>query len=165
MKNLGIRIFAFMLVVWYCLSIIGFGVHTCSESNRSFLTTFISGISCEEIHPSVLCKSPCCSAEKHEKCCCHHSSEEDVESQAIVEFKVGNKTCCNNDYQQITLTGSGLSNISEQSAVPVDMLALCSTLSFDFNDSFYSKIIQARSLPEQGICVGELRPLLSIWRI
>ena len=97
MKNLGTRIFAFLLVVWYSLSVIGFGVHTCSESNRSFLTNFISGVSCEDIHPADACKASCCSSHKHKNCCAHHSSDEAEKEVPVGYVKISNKACCSND--------------------------------------------------------------------
>lgn len=78
---------------------------------------------------------------------------------------VTDETCCHNDYQQIVLTGSGQSNASEQSFVPVTLLALYTASSFDFTDLAYSKKTQTWPLSERGFCVGELLPLLSIWRI
>ena len=78
---------------------------------------------------------------------------------------VTDETCCHNDYQQIVLTGSGQSNASEQSFVPVTLLALYTASSFDLTDLAYSKKTQARLLSERGLCAGELRPLLSVWRI
>ena len=165
MKNVGTQIMALMLVVWYCLSIIGFGVHTCSASNRSFITNFISGVACEDVHPSEQCKASCCSGAKHNKCCGHLSVEVVAESHSAGAVMVTDETCCHNDYQQIVLTGSGQSNASEQSFVPVTLLALYTASSFDFTDLAYSKKTQARPLSERGLCAGELRPLLSVWRI
>lgn len=165
MKNLVTRVFAFMLVVWYCLSIIGFGVHTCSESNRSFLTNFISGVSCEDVHPSDVCKASCCSAHKHKNSCSHHSADESKDEAPVGMLKITNKTCCSNDYQQIDLTGSGQVSVSEQSACPLTFIALCSTPSYKYDSVSFSKMIQTRALFDADLCVGKLRPLLSIWRI
>ena len=165
MKNLGTRVFAFMLVVWYCLSIIGFGVHTCSESNRSFLTNFISGVSCEDVHPSDVCKVSCCSANKHKNCCSHHSADEAKDETSTGNVKITNKPCCSNDYQQIGLTGSGQVSTSEQSVCPVTFIALCSVSSLGYDSVSFSKMIQAKTLPDRDLYMGELRPLLSIWRI
>ena len=156
---------AFLLVVWYCLSIIGFGVHTCSASNRSFITNFISGVACEDVHPAEQCKASCCSGAKHNKCCGHHSDEVVAEHHSDGAVMVTNETCCHNDYQQIVLTGSGQSSVSEQSLVPVALFALCQTSSLDFSDLAYSRKIQTKPLSERGFCVGELCPLLSVWRI
>ena len=165
MKNLVTRVFAFMLVVWYCLSIIGFGVHTCSESNRSFLTSFISGVSCEDVHPSDVCKASCCSAHNHKNCCSHHSADESKEEAPAGILKITNKACCSNDYQQIDLTGSGQVCVSEQSVCPVTFIALCSVSSLGYDSVSFSKMIQARTLPDRDLYMGELRPLLSVWRI
>ena len=114
MKNIGTRVFAAILVIWYSLSLIGFGVHTCSENNRSFLTSFISGVSCEDVHPEELCGNACCEkvSYKHScKCCCGHIVEvveetapESVPSDGCV---LAQKKCCSDDYQQIEITGSG----------------------------------------------------------
>ena len=165
MKNLGTRVFAFMLVVWYCLSIIGFGVHTCSESNRSFLTNFISGVSCDDVHPSDVCKASCCSANKHKNCCSHHSADEAKDETPTGNVKITNKPCCSNDYQQIGLTGSGQVSVSEQSVCPVTFIAFYSSSSFGYDSVSFSRMIQARMLPDRDLYMGELRPLLSIWRI
>ena len=165
MKNLGIRIFAFMLVVWYSLSIIGFGVHTCSESNRSFLTNFISGVSCEDIHPTDICSDSCCAkpVEKSACKCCHeHQKSQDCTSDAPV--KLTSKTCCSNEYQQIDITGSGQSYEADHNLIPI-CSAICYVSSFIDNPLSYSKLTQVRSLPGQIISMGELRPLLSVWRI
>ena len=165
MKNLGTRIFAFMLVVWYCLSIIGFGVHTCSVSKRAFLTSFISGVECADIHPSEMCKASCCSADKHKSCCGHHSSEKNDAEHSDTGVKVTKKTCCSNAYQQIELTGSGHVSVSEQSVSPQTLIAVCVNSSSEYNNVTYSRMIQARTLPDRDLYMGELRPLLSVWRI
>ena len=156
MKNVATRIFAFLLVLWYALSIIGFGVHTCSESNRSFLTSFISGDECEKIHPTESCGRACCS---------HHKSHKQEATKDYDGDVFTSKTCCSNDYQQIELTGSGQSDASGQSLMVASMAATDAFSLFDYNCWVNSKNIQARSLSEQSLYVGELRPLLSVWRI
>lgn len=165
MKNLGTRIFAAILVVCYSMSIIGFGVHTCSENNRSFLTSFITGVECEDVHPSEICDAQCCSAAKHKNCCGHHTSEDNSAGQSDAAVKLCSKTCCTNDYQQINLTGSGHESGFEKSVEHVALIALCTDSLFVCLRNAFSKMIQALTLPDLSLYMGELRPFLSIWRI
>ena len=165
MKNLVTRIFAAILVIWYSLSVIGFGVHTCSENKQVFLTSFISGIECEDIHPSEMCNAHCCSAAKHKNFCGHHTSEDDSAEQSDAAVKFCSKTCCTNDYQQIELTGSGHMSVSEKFVEPMTLIALCDDSSFVYLNSSFSKMIQALALLDLGLHRGELHPLLSVWRI
>ena len=172
MKNIGTRIFAAILVIWYSLSIIGFGVHTCSESNRSFLTSFISGISCEDVHPAEVCGKACCETETHNhvcKCCSDHSygvapkaASEPVSSDAP---KFAQKKCCSYDYQQIEITGSSQISGTEQGLMPVCLGYSADLSSISLSTFAFSKDIQARALSCRGIPMAKLRPLLSIWRI
>ena len=172
MKNIGTRVFAAILVIWYSLSLIGFGVHTCSENNRSFLTSFISGVSCEDVHPEELCGNACCEkvSYKHScKCCCGHIVEvveetapESVPSDGCV---LAQKKCCSDDYQQIEITGSG-QNAGDESVMMPSCIGYCVPVpSCSINPLFCSKNIQARAPSDQRVFMGELRPLLSIWRI
>lgn len=167
MKNIGTRIFAFVLVLWYSLSIIGFGVHTCSESNRSFLTNFISGISCEDIHPAEICSDSCCGvpAQKTACKCCHghkDSHESKITSEAAEKFET--KACCSNEYKFIDVTGSGQNSGLEFSVMTAYALCYCAISLID-NPLSYSKLTQVRSSSGQRYFLGELRPLLSVWRI
>lgn len=99
MKKLATKLSAFLLMIWYCISIIGFDVHTCSDSGRSFVATFLNGMTCEAIHPGHTHDSSCCH-EAHEHICCgqrHHGSD--------TCFSVDAKSCCSDDYQVLFLTG------------------------------------------------------------
>lgn len=172
MKNIGTRIFAAILVIWYSLSIIGFGVHTCSESNRSFLTSFITGVSCEDVHPTEACGKACCEKESQKhgcKCCCDHSVEviprAATESASSDAPMFAQKKCCSDIYQQIEITGSSQNSGAEQGLMPV-CLGYCADLSsILLNPLVHSKEIQARALPDLIVSMAKLRPLLSIWRI
>lgn len=99
MKKMVTKTCALLLMVWYCISIIGFDVHTCSESGRSFVATFLKGMTCEAIHPEHAHDSACCH-ETHEHICCghhHHGSD--------ACLSVNTKSCCSDDYQVLILTG------------------------------------------------------------
>ncbi len=95
MKNVIIKTLAVMLTVWYSMSVIGFDVHTCSDSGRSFVVTFIEGMTCGEIHPDDSCDAASCHG-NHESCGCHHTEG----------FSFRAKSCCSNDYQALALTGT-----------------------------------------------------------
>lgn len=87
MKNLVMKIAVVLLTVWYCMSIIGFDVHTCKNSGRTFVATFIEGIACSDIHP----EHHCC------KCACSHHQD----SKSGIDAD----ECCTDDYQVITISG------------------------------------------------------------
>lgn len=94
MKDLMTKVAALLLLVWYCMSIIGFGVHTCDGSGKSFVVSFVEGFSCEDIHPEHHCtKDSCC---QHSHNCCN---EEDI-------MCLKSKSCCSSDYQVLSLTGT-----------------------------------------------------------
>lgn len=93
MKDLLTKCAAAVLVLWYSLSVIGFDVHTCSGSGRTFIATVISGTGCEDIHPEH--NAPSCS-------CCQPESHED--GRACGE-DLRTKPCCTDDWQAIVLTG------------------------------------------------------------
>lgn len=108
MKGLMSKICAMLLVLWYCMSIVGFDMHVCKASGRTYVTTFAEGTTCEDIHPEHHCRHDC----HHESSCCHHESscchqESDCcshhghESAACVD----SEKCCTDTYQVIVLTG------------------------------------------------------------
>ncbi len=92
MKQVIIKMLAVMLTVWYSMSIIGFDVHTCSGSGRSFVVTFMEGLTCEDIHPEHSCAAAPCCGNSHEEHCCD-------------DVSIGAKSCCSNDYRALEITG------------------------------------------------------------
>lgn len=172
MKKLGTRVFAAALVVWYSLSIIGFGIHTCSDSNRSFLTSFISGISCEDVHSAERCGKSCCGETSHKhmcRCCCDHSGDivKDIASEPASSDgqTFSQRGCCSDDYQQIIITGSGQNSGSEHSLSPLCVGYCAYIYACALGSSIYSKGIRASAIYYHGLSISKLRPLLSIWRI
>ena len=92
------KISALLIIVWYSMSIIGFDVHTCLSSGRTFIATFAKGVSCTDIHPEHhCCKSDCCGTHDHDN---HETS-----SCCPSEQEVAAKKCCSNEYQVIDLSG------------------------------------------------------------
>lgn len=99
-NNVHIRVAASLMTLWYCISIIGFDVHTCSASGRSFIATFVEGLSCQDIHPEHDCdEGHCCG---HSHCGCSGADCEDSAGTLVRPV-----SCCTDDYQVLTLTGAG----------------------------------------------------------
>ena len=102
MKGIIIKVLAVVMTVWYSMSIIGFDVHTCSGSGRSFVSTFIEGLTCEEIHPEHSCShASCCHAEHETHSCCNHHHHHHHDK----ELAFAASSCCSDDYQVLQLTG------------------------------------------------------------
>ena len=109
MKDRILRFSALLLALWYCFSVIGFGVHTCKASGRSFIATFVSGLSCEDIHPEHDCASDHALVDGHD-CCCHHASEKREAACCSADVHMPEYSpedcCCSNDYHVLTITGN-----------------------------------------------------------
>ncbi len=112
MKNVIIKILAILLAIWYSMSIIGFDVHTCSGSGRSFVVTFIEGLTCEDIHPEHSCDKASCCEHSNDVCCSGHAAD-CAEPTFGDGTTIAAKSCCSNDYQVLTLTGTIASNDHE----------------------------------------------------
>ena len=106
MKNIFTKLSAMLLAVWYSLSIIGFDVHTCNGSGKTYIATVVGGFSCEDIHPGH-------GVSEHShvpgECCCHsHESEFDG------GLEITPLPCCSDDYHVIYLTGVRSDDESER---------------------------------------------------
>lgn len=97
MKTVVLKISAFLMILWYCFSIIGFDIHTCKGSGETFVATFLSGMTCEDIHPEHRCSEGHCCASSHRTCCSHSGHE-------CTSFE--NESCCDDDIKVLILTGS-----------------------------------------------------------
>lgn len=160
MRNVPIKISAVVLAVWYLMSIIGFGVHTCMGSQRSFLTSFVSGITCEDIHPEHRCGgSGHCSG--HDGCHdCGHGHE-----AGIPEF--GSAPCCSDDFMVITLTGTAPSSENDFHGCHCGHCPFAAELPSDIRTlSAESGTHKINPKPDSGlIAPGDVQSVLGIWRI
>lgn len=109
MKGMWMKICAVLLVIWYCMSIIGFDVHTCKGSGRTFVATFAEGMTCADIHPEHHCGESC---HGHSSCCHHISSccHDEAsccshDSDCSHDESFSPQDCCTDSYQSILLTG------------------------------------------------------------
>lgn len=104
-----------MLVLWYSFSIIGFDIHTCTASGSQFISTFIEGFGCDDIHPEHDC-AQCCGL--HDSCChghahctCHAGNCRYAESGNLSRNGAfSQKDCCFNHYHVLMITGSRTDN-------------------------------------------------------
>ena len=98
MKKILTKISACLLAIWYCLSIIGFDVHTCHSANHQFVSTFIEGLTCEEIHSAHKCGHHC----THH----HDSGNSDEHFANHSDGQISEADCCSDDYHSLSITGT-----------------------------------------------------------
>ena len=158
MRKVAYKICAVVLLVWYCLSIVGFDIHTCRASQRSFVTTFVTGTTCKDIHPEYHCPCAHHSSEEDYDCCGHQSSGESLTSSS----------CCTDDFKVLPLTGfipaseDDSSSFLQGEFVPFhDMyMESCHDL---LSDSQFHLI---KRMPDSGLIrPGDVQSVLGIWRI
>lgn len=158
MKGVITKIVAMLLVLWYSMSIIGFDIHTCHGSGRSFVVTFIEGTACEDIHPEHQCHAhSCCEAE--DASCCHHNNDEP---------SVAASSCCSNEYQVLALTGVLSSDDHRHydacgcGCCPYVDLYTCD-LAHDYRYDSYQAYIKS---PDSGLgVVWDVQTAFNVWRI
>ena len=150
MKNILMKISAMLFAIWYCLSIIGFDVHTCSETGSSFVHMSFTSHSCHEIHDDHCdhehghdCDNHCEDAEEH-----HHDDD-----------------CCEDEYQVISLTGLRSDDDSKDSFQNVVCPCIFDSERATF--SLYADLSDCRYLeePDSGLIVPDAQAYFAIWRI
>ena len=152
MRSLAVKICSVLLVFWYLMSVIGFNVHTCSGESHSFVTTFIDGVTCADIHPEHHCGSDHHHSDESEDCC---GSEE-------------RSDCCSDEFQVLAVTGL-MSDDSHDycdgghlSGCPC-VVASCLELPQVCPDDYLLKDLYE---PESGCAAcDDVQSYFSIWRI
>ena len=154
MKDRILSLCTMLLIVWYCFSIIGFNVHTCNASGRSFIATFISGLDCSDIHP-----------EHHHDhaCCCHHSDACDCHHHDQCTIKSAD--CCSDDHMSLDITGTVFSDEQQDfDFQESDLYAYADMFGSGRLQNAYQKVSH-----ESGTSVlivpRDCQSLLNIWRI
>ena len=149
---------AALLVVCYCLSIIGFGVHTCTSSGETFIATFADGLECADIHPEHhCCGASCCSAEHHDPVDEHGASQ-----------TIDTRSCCSNDYQAIVLSGCRTDNDSEDKYSLVKAFCPCVTeipVSLIASAGYHAEHVQFLEHDSGVLSPGDLCATFGVWRI
>ena len=149
-----------MLAVWYLMSIIGFGVHTCIGSQRSYVTAFASEVTCGDIHPEHHCAdSRHCHDEAEGNDCGHRHRTGGV--------SLDSRTCCSDDFVVLTLTGVIPSSENDYGDHQCSPCPFNSGLLSDFRSySEKSEFHKIMLLPDSGLTMPEdVQSVLGIWRI
>lgn len=155
MKSVYMKYLSVMMAVWYCLSIIGFDVHSCIKTGERFVTSAISGVECNDVHPEHSCHD-------HDGCCAHHSESCHHEGESIEDSQ-----CCTNDIHVLsveTLTSSdnqrhyGEWN-SNHCPCGLHLMSSVST------HNRFMTVSYDHLLPDSGLIVPDMQVRLNIWRI
>lgn len=150
MKNMFLKYAAALLTVWYCMSIIGFDVHSCAKTGNTFVNSVLSGLSCEDVHPEHDCTC-------HGSCC--HSHKEQAPENVDNDSR-----CCTNNIE--VLESEGVT--SSQDDV-LDLLCDSFPAQFIVNDYESLLLLGAEYIfSDTGSwCVrkSDVQSVLNIWRI
>ena len=155
MKNVFLKYISALMAVWYCLSIIGFDVHSCASTGNTFIASVLAGTSCDDIHPEHDC-----SVHKP-SCCCSHGCHEEIPSSENVK---DDTCCCTNEIEVLQSEGVTVSNDDVYSS-------FCSAYAYSDVVGHYDATPQVEMAlnfrhPGPGnFIVPDLQAVLSIWRI
>lgn len=112
-RNPVITVFAALVLAIYCTGLVGFDVHTCSRSGRSFVVSLLCGTSCEDIHPAS------CGHHSHASCCsCADCADHGGSSYT--------DSCCSDSFHILELTGEdGSSSLRQTSLLSLQGVPMC----------------------------------------
>ena len=155
-RNFGIQASAIFVLIWYCLGIVGFNVHTCTSSNNSFIVTFLEDMTCDAIHPSENCgvAKSCC-------CCSSHSSELSEYS----DYSIAAPECCTNDYQVLTAAAD---KVDENQRLNLHSAAYCTSVLYSYDSLKHESSLDISRLngpPDSSQEKYGIRLLFGVWRI
>ena len=150
MKKALINMSAFVLMIWYCLSVIGFDVHICGATGRVFVSPVMTA-ECYDSEQSEECRCGCCSH------CCDAGSNASGYSD---------NSCCSDDYQALIITGGASSENHRHFDECSCGLYPCVLMS----ESDVLKNVCVRTLsyrlPDKGLpSPSDFQAILSVWLI
>lgn len=150
MKNIILKYASALLAVWYCMSIIGFDVHSCEATGDTFVSSVLVGTTCDDIHPEhdCCCHDTCCSA--HESSCCGDHEEED--------------DCCTNEIE--VLDSVVVTNAEEDDHIQYSEMLSCLFIESNYDVLLFSESIEISYNPDSGrVMSPDCQAILNIWRI
>ena len=152
MKSVFLKYVSALMAVWYCLSIIGFDVHSCTATGSTFVNSVLSGVECEDVHPEHDC---CC----HGSCCnsgCNH------DHNTPAKENVGKKECCTNEIE--VLDSEVVVSVEDDGFdLPVATFAFVEN---DYVPMIYAQGASVSENPGSGnLRLPDLQAVLNIWRI
>lgn len=152
MKSAFLKYVSALMAVWYCLSIIGFDVHSCTMTGSTFVNSVLGGVECEDVHPEHDC---CC----HGSCChsgCNHGH--DIPS----DENVSKRECCTNEIEVLD-SEVVVSAEEDQFNMPAATFAFVEN---DYIPMIYAEEAYVSDSPDSGsLRRPDLQAVLSIWRI
>lgn len=164
MKGLITKVFAALLVGWYLMGVIGFGVHTCSGSGKSFVVAFYEEMTCEEIHPEH--------GHVHDCCAHHHHAQSETADHGDCHFcdgmSISAKSCCSNDYMVLDVAGAIFQDDSRSNDEQPLLHAsgICEMTCDAVIHASLNRIIKYIHEPESGQeLLRDRQAVLSTWRI
>lgn len=153
MKGLFLKYMSALLAVWYCVSIVGFDVHSCDATGNTFVSSLLSGTACEDIHPEHDCDC-------HSSCCKSHKCDHEIPSSAEKE----DDDCCSNEIE--VLDSEGVQTQHEE------YLEMNDCIVFQYNECVHCSRLHADAeyivclQPDSGgILEPDIQAVLNIWRI
>lgn len=155
MKNVVMKYVSVFMALWYCLSIIGFDVHSCTRTGEKFIASAFIGTTCEDIHPEHSCH-------EHGSCCCHHGHGSH-EGESLED-----QDCCTNDIHVLSVPGVTSDDAqrhygewnSNHCPCDLHLMSECRMPSSDGNAFSYYP-----TSPDSGLAVPAGQALLMVWRI
>ena len=156
MKNVVMKCLSALVALWYCLSIIGFDVHSCAKTGEKFVVSTFVGGSCAEVHPEHACGTHGC------HCGHHHDAEEHHGDDAIQKSQ-----CCTNDLQVLSVTGITSSDNQRQydGWSAADFICVVPDSYEIINSGLINALLRNRSLPDSGVVAPDAQALHMVWRI
>lgn len=128
------------------------------------MATFVSGLTCADIHPDHKCDKDHCGThafhdccEKHDGGCCSHSADDGVSLQT--------ESCCSNDYLALVITGCSTDNEVRDDIMPDPVaFSVVNLLSDDFQSNI--SLYKYRHKPDSGPGLNaDIQSFLNVWRI
>ena len=152
-----------LLAVWYCMSIIGFDVHSCNTTGNVFVNSMLSGTTCDDVHPEHDCSGhkSCCASHSCacSSSCCHSVPVTDGENVSSED-----DDCCTNQIEVLESEGVAVSG----DKTCCQLAATLAYLYFDNTDNLPHVLNVACRVysPDLGsVCRPDQQAVLSIWRI
>lgn len=160
MKNVVLKYVSALLALWYCLSIIGFDVHSCNTTGSIFVSSVLAGTTCDDIHPEHDCCShgACCRADKTCKssCCEHHPAEESV--------ICSDDDCCTNEIE--VLDSAVIILADEDDHIQLSETYACLFVENNFDSILFAECFDLLYETDSGFLrTPDSQALLNIWRI
>ena len=173
MKEKFTQSFAFLMLAWYCLCLVGFDVHTCIRSGESIVSPLLVAADCEGLHHHCEGDWHSCGESCH---CCSRQSES--AGGSLSELPAGSSdtvisqgaSCCSDDVLLFDVVASG-SDKEEVHAHHGHCTCHCGFCPDGIEES---RTLFAASFPPSGVPVPDQnlplpssveRSLISVWRL